>query len=276
MEYLVINKILSDKQYGFIKGKSTVMQLLKVLDEWSSMLEKGGQIDVIYTDLEKAFDKVHHDILIHKLKTIKINEKVLAGIINFLKQRRQRVKIEDECSDWTPVVSGIPQGSVLGPLLFIIYINDMIEVCQNGSEVYLYADDSKIFRYIKDEKDAISLQNDLCFIVEWINRNILKLNIDKCKVISYGRVTCKYDYEIKNTKLERIDKIKDLGVVFDSRLKFADHIKEKVKKANSILGLIKRNFNNMPCNAGVTLYKSLVRSHLEYAEVVWSPHYKKD
>ena len=189
MEYLVINKILSDKQYGFIKGKSTVMQLLKVLDEWSSMLEKGGQIDVIYTDLEKAFDKVHHDILIHKLKTIKINEKVLAGIINFLKQRRQRVKIEDECSDWTPVVSGIPQGSVLGPLLFIIYINDMIEVCQNGSEVYLYADDSKIFRYIKDEKDAISLQNDLCFIVEWINRNILKLNIDKCKVISYGRVT---------------------------------------------------------------------------------------
>ena len=151
----------------------------------------------------------------------------------------------------------------------------MVKASQNGSEVYLYADDSKIFRYIKDEKDAISLQNDLCFIVDWINKNILKLNIDKCKIISYGRVTCKYDYKIKNTILERIDKIKDLGVVFDSKLKFADHIKEKVKKANSMLGLIKRNFSNMPCNACVTLYKSLVRSHLEYAEVVWSPHYKK-
>ena len=219
MEYMVINNILSDKQYGFIKGKSTVMQLLKVLDEWTSLLEQGGQIDVIYTDLEKAFDKVHHDILIHKLKMIKINDKVLAWIINFLKHRRQRVKIEDECSDWTPVVSGIPQGSVLGPLLFIIYINDMVKASQNGSEVYLYADDSKIFRYIKDEKDAISLQNDLCFIVDWINKNILKLNIDKCKIISYGRVTCKYDYKIKNTILERIDKIKDLGVVFDSKLK---------------------------------------------------------
>ena len=124
---------------------------------------------MIYRDLEKAFDKVHHKILLHKLGNYNFDEHILRWIKNFILHRKQRVKIGECVSGWRGVVSGIPQGSVLGPLLFIIYINDMIKECHSGSEIYLYADDSKIFNYALNEIDAIKLQEDLHNIVDWIN-----------------------------------------------------------------------------------------------------------
>ena len=274
MQHFAKNNLFSNKQFGFIKGRSTVLQLLKVLDSWTEMLESGGHIDVIYTDLEKAFDKVPHKRLISKLHSYGINSDVIHWIEAFLANRKQRVKINNSTSDWASVYSGIPQGSILGPLLFIIYINDLIDSCNNGSELYLYADDAKLFKHILNDFDKTILQNDLDNLGHWTEQWLLKLNVTKCKHMSFQRANelSLYQYNILGTNLEHVDAIKDLGVTFDGKLKFANHICEKVNKAYSTLGIIKRNFQYLSDECFVTLYKSVVRPHLEYAQGVWSPH----
>jgi hypothetical protein len=270
------NNLFSNKQYGFIKGRSTVSQLLTLMDKWTEALEQGGQVDVIYTDLEKAFDKVPHEQLIRKLKSYKINTNIINWINSFLSDRRQRVRISDSFSKWEKVMSGIPQGSILGPLLFIIYINDLEDSCSENSHVALYADDTKLYKYVKHENDAIKLQEDLNNISVWINDWLLSLNIEKCKVISIGRnATIDFQYKIDDYELEKLYEIKDLGVTFDSKLKFTAHINDKVNKAFSVLGVINRNFKYMERNTFIMLYKSMVRPHLEYANLVWHP-YRKD
>jgi hypothetical protein len=247
------------------------------LDKWTEYLEAGGQVDVIYTDFEKAFDKVPHKRLIDKLHSYGVNKEIIQWIKAFLCKRRQRVKINGYFSVWREVFSGIPQGSILGPILFIIFINDLVDVCGISSELFLYADDAKLFKHIRDTVDTNALQNDLDKFKQWSDRWLLKLNPKKCRVVSYGRRTViDSDYTIMDsnsaTKLQRQQDIKDLGVVFDSHLKFDIHINEKVNRAYSILGIIKRNFNNISKEVFLLLYKTLVRSHLEYANTVWNPY----
>ena len=180
-DHLIGNNVFSNNQFGFIKGRSTVMQLLKVMDMWTESLELGGQITFIYTDLEKAFDKVPHKRLISKLYAYKINSDVIRWIKAFLFNRRQRVRINGFFPFWREVISGIPQGSILGPLLFIIFINDLLEKCNNGSELFLYADDAKLFRHISCDNDIDLLQKDLLDIQSWMNKWLLKLNVTNCK-----------------------------------------------------------------------------------------------
>ena len=269
--------LFSSKQYGFMKGRSTVTQLLDLLDKWTADLESGGQIDVIYTDLEKAFDKVPHEQLLRKLKSYSINSVVLEWVKSFLLNRRQRVRVSNSFSEWTKVLSGVPQGSVLGPLLFIIYINDLEESCSSESDLALFADDTKLHKYVRSESDSVLLQEDLNNIYKWVNDWLLSLNIDKCKVVSFGRkVINKYKYKIDDHILDNVDEIKDLGVIFDSKLKFAVHISDKINKAFSVLGVINRNFKYMTMDTFIMLYKSMVRSHLEYANLVWYPYRKGD
>jgi len=272
INYFLRENYLSNKQYGFIKGRSTVTQLLEVLDKWTECLEKGGQIDAIYMDLEKAFDKVSHSLLLQKLKSYNINDKILNWIKGFLINRRQRVRVSNFFSNWVEVISGIPQGSVLGPLLFVIYINDLMDVCNSGSDLYLFADDSKLFNYVIDDVCINSLQSDLNSLNDWIKKWLLKLNIIKCKVVTYSmNDIINSNYYLDNVELEKLSSIKDLGVTFDSKLKFNLHIIDKVNKAYSMLGIIRRNFKYLNQDAFIMLYKSMVRSHLEYANSVWSP-----
>ena len=148
-------------------------------------------------------------------------------------------------SSYCPFISGIPQGSVLGPILFLIYINDLVHTLNSDPCLFLYADDAKLYRYIKCDHDRLLLQKDLDYIVNSINRFLLKLNVKKCKFVSYGRHDDnRFKYYINAEELEHRDSIKDLGVTFDSKLKFDLHILDKINKANSILGIIKRNFSN--------------------------------
>ena len=155
------NELFSKKQFGFITGRSTILQLLYVIDVWSEILEEGGSLEVIYCDFMKAFDKVPHKRLVHKIEKYGITGNILGWIPSFLSNRSQCVVINNSLSASEPVTSGIPQGSVLGPLLFVIYINDLPDVVDKDTHVYLFADDTKVYRQIKSNKDRDILQSDI-------------------------------------------------------------------------------------------------------------------
>ena len=188
--------------------------------------------------------------------------------------RKQRVKINSCYSNWASVLSGVPQGSILGPLLFIIYINELPDICNSGSNLFLYADDAKLYKHILNSQDKDVLQNDLIKLKLWADNWLINLNIVKCKKVSYGRLIHNtFHYNLNNIDLDNIESIKDLGVIFDSHLKFKLHISDKVNKAYSILEI---NFTFLDKDSFIVLYKSMVRSHLEYANCIWYPYTVQD
>ena len=174
------NHLFREKQFGFIGARSTTLQLLHVLNIWTEILDQGGELDVIYCDFMKAFDKVPHKRLIHKIDKYGIKDNVLAWIKDFLSDRTQVIRVGNSNSEKADVTSGIPQGSVLGPLLFVIYINDLPEVVDKDSYVYLFADDTKVFRQIKSQYDHNKLQGDINNLLDWSNKWLLKFHPDKC------------------------------------------------------------------------------------------------
>jgi len=242
MKHFLDNQLFSTQQYGFLKGRSTVIQLIKMFDVWTELLEEGGQIDVIYTDLEKAFDKVPHNRLLLKLRYYRVNSNIIDWIRSFLINRKQRVKLNNIFSFWCVVLSGIPQGSILGPLLFIIFINDLPEVCEEIKNIFLYADDAKLFRHIKTQLDHVKLQNMINNVQLWTEKWQLNLNVDKCVSVSFGcRVDDSYSYYLQregiDCKLQRLQAFKDLGVTFQTDLSFRNHIVDKINKANNFKDL---------------------------------------
>ena len=275
IEHMKSNNLFSKSQFGFIGGRSTVLQLLTVLDKWTEILDQGGIIDVIYMDFMKAFDKVPHRRLIEKIKSYGIGNHITNWIQSFLDGRRQRVCVNGNYSNWAPVTSGIPQGSVLGPLLFVLYINDL--PTDIDSDIFLFADDTKIFRKIENQDDSDNLQEDLTKLQEWSNKWLLKFHPDKCKVVDISiRDRVHYSYFLDGIELEHSDVEKDLGVYIDKKLKFDSHISNKINKANNILGAIRRSFSYLDNTIMLRLYTSLIRPHLDYANPVWNPRYKKD
>ena len=278
MEYFLNCNLFSNKQFGFIKGRSTTLQLLNVVDKWTSYLEHGGQIDVIYMDFEKAFDKVPHKRLLSKLESYGVNIEIIKWIEGFLQDRTFSIRINGVFSDWCRVLSGIPQGSVLGPLLFVIFINDLAINFDSDGELYLFADDGKLFRHVKDMTDSIVLQRLCQDFYNWSERWLMKLNIDKCKIISISRnaVSQKYTYGFQTinnefVELDHVSCIEDLGITVDDKLSFDSHISGKVCKAFQMLGVINRNFKLLDKDTFILLYKSLVRTSLEYGHSIWNP-----
>ena len=273
VNYLEMNNLLSDTQYGFRSKRSCTLQLLEVYDIWTESLDHGIPIDMLYLDFQKAFDSVPHLRLIEKLHNLGIDGKLLNWIHSFITNRTQRVMIGDSSSNWVQVKSGVPQGSVLGPTLFLAFINDFPE--NINSTIRLFADDAKLYRPIKTENDKEILQNDINKLCEWSDKWQLNFNVNKCRVLHVGNRNLKYDYqmsigpELPNITQTQIQK--DLGVYFQQDASFKEYISKAVKKANRILGLIKRNFTQIDNNMLITLYKSLVRPILEYGCQVWSP-----
>jgi len=280
MDHMIKNGFLSEFQHGFVHGRSCTTQLLKVIDRWTDILDQGGSVDAVYLDFAKAFDTVPHQRLLTKLAGYGVGGRMLQWIRQFLLGRRQRVVVAGVLSDWIPVISGVPQGSVLGPLLFVIYINDLPE--DIASIVYMYADDTKMFRRVDGEPDRRVLQRDLDQLAEWAEKWQLRFNVDKCKIMHLGRAgNVQTVYTMLGAGGQRLDlketvMEKDLGVWISNTMKPSSHVTHAVNTANRILGLIRRTFTYINGEIMKQLYTSLVRPHLEYGNVVWHPFYKKD
>ena len=279
MDHCRINNVFSNSQFGFREGRSCVLQLLKVFDDWTQSIDSGYPVDAIYLDLKKAFDSVPHQRLLLKLKSNGISGNILKWITNFLSNRKQRVTLNGVSSEWTNVTSGVPQGSVLGPLLFIIYVNDLPAAVK--SHCRLFADDAKVYKQVADIKDFEEIQEDLYELCRWTIKWQLFFNLNKCKVLHIGLNNPHYDYKMTDMNgnivdLQEVEQEKDLGIIFQSNLKFDQHICMTVNKANRILGLIKRTFSYLDKSTFLCLYKALVRSHLDYGDSVWFPVLKKD
>ena len=234
----------------------------------------GGPVDVVYLDFQKAFDKVPHCRLVSKLKAHGVGDYVCNWIEDWLNNRKQRVLLGGMASDWSTVRSGVPQGSVLGPVLFTIFINDIDEnICSN---IIKFADDTKVFTCVSDGKDVLALQDDLHTLCQWSNDWQMLFNVSKCKVLHVGRNNPEFAYQMNGVELQSIDEEKDLGVIVHKSLKPSRHIAEVVKKANRVLGIIKRSFTYQEKEILLPLYKSLVRPILEYCSPAWNPYLRQD
>lgn len=220
--YSTLHHLISPKQHGFMKNKSTVTNLAELNDFIAKNLPGGGQIDIIYTDFAKAFDKVNHKILLRKLRRYNLNNCTINLIASFLSGRTQNVCINGAKSSDIHPFSSVPQGSVLSPLLFAIFINDLPECI--SCEKLLFADDLKLFTKIETIRDCLKLQKDLIAIKEWCTENKLSLNASKCKILTISRKSeeniISFIYKIDDTSLIRTTSIKDLGVFFDNKFSF--------------------------------------------------------
>lgn len=276
VEHMIKNDIFSKNQHGFVPLRDCMTNLLICMEKWSEFLEMGESVDVIYTDFAKAFDSVPHQRLIRKLENIGVTGNTLAWIKSFLSNRLQCVRIDDEFSSWRDVISGIPQGSVLGPILFVIFINDMPDMVKNLCQ--LFADDAKLFCnvHVREEENNKSLQTDVNALEAWSTTWQLPFNIGKCKCLHIGNCNPCWRYKMGGVLLEDVEEEKDLGVLIDNDLKFHRQTASAVKKANSALGLIKKSFAFLDDEIMSLLFKSLVRPHLEYGNVIWGPFYKGD
>ena len=272
--HLVKFNLIKDSQHGFVKNRSCLTNLLEYLSFVSEYVDKGVPVDVIYLDFQKAFDKVPHKRLISKVCAHGVQGNISKWIESWLSDREQRVVLSGSFSEWTRVTSGVAQGSVLGPLLFILYINDIDDSV--SSRLLKFADDTKVFRNVSKAEDVDSLRQDLVNLYKWSVEWLMLFNVDKCKVMHFGYKNINAEYSMGGNILDVVKEERDLGVIVQSDLKVSQQCSNSVKTANKILGMINRNFCNKTEEIILSLYKSLVRPHLEYCVQAWRPHLVKD
>ena len=203
LRHFNINNLLGNTQFGFLSGRSTSLQLLHVMENLTCSIDNKLGTDIVLMDFMKAFDSVPHQRLLSKLKSYGISNSLQKWISSFLLGRTQCVKVNGVSSTHQPVISGIPQGSVLGPLLFVIYINDLHNAVSKGTNIYLFADDTKIMREIKTQDDNAILQSDIDSVFRWSSKWLLKFHPDKCNVLAVGRHACgnEFQYQLNNHNL---------------------------------------------------------------------------
>lgn len=270
-----VKSSISTAQHGFFVGRSVQTNLVEHVTFLCHNVMNGGQVDTIYTDFSKAFDMVDHRLLIIKLRDFGIGGVLLEWFKSYLSCRSQCVVLGNSRSFIMNPSSGVPQGSVLGPLLFLIFVDDLVN--QLNSKSLQLADDLKISRKIESVHDCLILQNDIDALRRWCTVNKINLNADKCSVLTTTHKPIKilHDYMIGDVNLNRVTTKKDLGVIFDEKLNFNEHIDKITRKAYQMLGFIFRSckrFRNP--ESIIILYNAYVRSHLEYCSVIWSPIYQ--
>ena len=274
MKHLERHSILCDNQHGFRKYRSCESQLITTVDDLAKNLDNGHQTDMILLDFSKAFDKVNHHSLLVKLKHYGIRGEILSWIEDFLNKRSQKVLLEGAFSSTSTVLSGVPQGTVLGPLLFLIYINDLPNYVSPGTQVKLFADDSAVYRKIVSEKDHEILQKDLENLTNWEREWSMHFHPDKCQLltITNKKTPSLFNYKIHNTSIQSTTDAKYLGITINNKLSWNTHIDNVCQKGNNTLNFMHRNFRSAGPKIKEQLYKTYVRPALEYSSSVWDPH----
>ena len=268
--------ILSKLQHGFRSGHSCETQLLITIDDLLQNYNKKLQTDVIILDFSKAFDTVPHQRLLHKLRNYGINGTINKWIEEFLTKRSHRVIVDGEASSYDHVESGVPQGTVLGPLLFLIYINDLPS--QVKSQVRLFADDCLLYRPINSLQDQLQIQKDLISLEKWASTWGMRFNATKCYVMQIARGNKRLSkfYELNGHILQQVSENPYLGLIIRDDLQWSSHIDKITSSADRTLGFIRRNLRHCNEKFKETAYVSLVRSLLEYSSAVWDPYLEGD
>jgi exonuclease III len=277
--FLGAHNLLYERQHGFRSGQSCETALASLVHDWASKVDAHFiAVDAIFLDFAKAFDKVPHQRLVHKISHFGIDGNTVNWIKSFLSNRFQRVLVAGSHSQWLPVSSGIPQGSVLGPLLFSLFINDLPFCVSMNTKINLFADDCVVYRQVCGPSDLRNLQRDINEIERWSCNWLLPFNADKC---SHMRVSLRRQddqvippprYMLGQHPMVKVTSVKYLGVVLQSNLRFNEHIDQTVSKSNSLLGLLRRNLSKCSTGAKLTAYKALVRSRLEYCSSIFDPY----
>jgi hypothetical protein len=285
MERIIENRIqkimdmkggLHDTQHGFRKDFSCETQMLGLYTELAGVLDKGGRVDAVFLDFEKAFDKIDHEILMKKLWDKVGHLEIVNWIGDFLCNRIQKVRVGEVIGDSIKVLSGVPQGSVLAPLLFSIFIDDLGDGVSN-SKIRLFADDSVIYKEIEDEADTRKLQDDIETVEEWVRTNGMALNVEKCKVVCFGKGRkTGFEYKIDGKYIEEVNNYKYLGITFHKDLSWKKQIECTTKKGINTLNFVMRQLKGMKKEVKSKAYLTLVRPLMEYGCSVWDPYKKNE
>ena len=262
-----VENFLAPEQHGFLSGRSCTSNLLESMDVILDMVDEGLPVDMLFFDFSKAFDTVPHHRLLVKLENYGITGGTLEIIRDFLTDRWMRVGVGDHFSEFTRIISGVPQGSILGPLLFLLYINDLPEAIK--SKIFMFADDLKM---LANPLEKEIVENDLKYLEFWENTWLLKFNTAKCKVLHFdmNNNPCN-EYILDGSILEVVESERDLGLVISKDLKWDEHVKSSLCKANQMIAWISRNVICKNLEVMKKIYTCLIRPHLEYCVQLWSP-----
>ena len=268
---------MSHHQYDFQRNRSTVTLLLQAVDDWSLSLEHRESIHCLFLDYAKAFDSVPHERLLLKLESLGICGNLLEWVTFFLTKRFQRVVVNGTYSDWASVTSGVPQGSVLGPLLFSLYVDNLTTI-PKVCKLKLFADDVLLYFNVKSVEDCQLLQDDLLTIVAWSKWWQLNLSPQKCEALSITnkRKPISFTYLIDSQPVRWTNLVKYLGIHINDKLQWSSQCQFATSKATRVLNVLRRTMLGCDSEAKYRAYKAIVRPLLEYACVVWFPHAVKD
>ena len=268
--FCIANKIFSEFQFGFVPKKSAEMQVLSCVNDYTTYLDEGTEVHIFYADINKAFDSVNHILLLNKLKELKIPTHLVLWIKSFLDNRTHSVKINNYISNKLVTHSGVPQGAVLSPTLFALFINN-IPNSVYSSKIKLFADDIKLYKQIKTHNDAKLFQNDINSLSNWLVENNLSLSIGKCAIQKLGKTKIHHEnYKLNNIIIPTVSIYKDLGIDIDSKLNFNQHILQKSKKGYCKVGCLRNNFHTNTPEFYSKIIKSYIRSTVEYGSSIWN------
>jgi len=273
VQYFEENELFNDSQHGFRQSRSCLSQLLNFYDEILKQMEDGSQVDVLYIDYEKCFDKIDHRILLAKLQSLGVKGKAYEFIKNFLTNRTFTVKVGENMSDEMIVISGIPQGTCLGPILMLIMNFDIDSYIKNG-KVGSFADDSKIANKLNNAIDTQKMQQDIENLEKWTNENNMQMNNDKFVLLCYNKnPEINNSYKLSDgTIIKEANQTRDLGVLMSNDGKFTNHVINIVSNCKRTISMIFRTFRTRDDQVMLTLYRSLVLSKIDYCSVLWCPN----